>query len=104
MQILKLMKRIEFPLTRPVRLTPLSGQTLVELTTTGDVLVADYVPARPYCKRNVPVVNTERGQITSSPKGYYLTLKVIQPAEMATEREFHRQVDMLFDEMNLDRI
>lgn len=98
------MKRIEFPLTRSVRLTPLSGQTQVALTTTGDVLVSNYLPVRPYCQRSVPVVATERGQITSSPKGCYLTMKVILPAEIASEREFHRQVELLFDEMKLDRI
>lgn len=96
------MKKIEFTLTRPVRLTPLSGQTQVELTTTGDVLVSDYVPERPYCKRCIPVAFTERGQITSSPKGCYLTMKVILPTDMASEREFHRQVELLFDQMHLD--
>lgn len=93
------MKKITFPLKRPVRITPLKGDTEVNVVTSGDVIVSECKADS--CKREPPikVVSTDRGCITCSPKGYMMTLKVILPTEMASEREYLKQVNMLFDKM-----
>lgn len=91
-------KKINFPLLSSVRLSPISGETDVEITTSGNVLVSDYHPVRPRGPRSIPIAKTRYGALSSSPKGNYVTLKVILPFDMASEREFHRQVEMLFDE------
>ena len=93
------MKKINFPLRKPVRLTPLKGDTEVYIETSGDVIVSDYVPAARKKEPRIRVASTERAELSSSPKGYLFTLKIILPAEIATEREFHKQVNLLFDSM-----
>lgn len=93
------MKKIAFELTKPVRITPLKGDTEVEIITSGDVLVSAHNSNTRKREPRIEVVSTERGNITCSPKGYLMTLKIILPTEMASEREYHRQVNMLFDKM-----
>ena len=93
---MKEMKHISFPLLRPVCLTPLSGKTQVELTTTGKVLISNYAPKRRYRDRLVQIASTRRATLSSSPKGLFLTAKIILPIEEATEKEFHNQVATLF--------
>ena len=96
-------EKIEFPLLSSVRLTPLSGDTTVCLVTTGDVVITDQHPSgatpRPH---SIPIARTERGLLSSSPKGFVFTLKVILPVELASEEEFLRQVRLLFEKMRQD--
>lgn len=93
------MKKISFPLKTPVRITPLKGDTNVDVVTSGDVLVSECNTNSRKREPRIEVVSTDRGCITCSPKGYLMTLKVILPTEMASEREYHKQVNMLFDKM-----
>lgn len=93
------MKKISFQLTKPVRITPLKGDSKVDVVTSGDVVVSEYNANPRKREPRIEVVSTERGSITCSPKGYLMTLKIILPAEMASEREYHKQVNMLFDKM-----
>lgn len=99
------MRKISFPLLHSVRLTPLTGAAEVDIQTTGDVLITEY-KRLPHPRRApyVHIADTKRASLVSSPKGRYLTMKIILPVEIASEREFHRQVSLIYDEMMIDRI
>lgn len=87
---------IEFPLTRPTHLVPLSGDTQVKVITNGRVSIRenhDYRKRDPYhC-----LVTTDFGRLFLSPHGQTMTAKIILPIEEANEKEFYHQLRLLFE-------
>lgn len=92
------MKQIEFKLTRPVRLAPISGNTDVTVRTSGDVLISE-CECTDHRQRSIPITSTKRATLYRSPMGLNHTVKIILPCDMATEHEFQRQLTMLFSRL-----
>lgn len=89
-------RKIVFELTKPVRLIPIVGESDVEITTTGDVLVVDCLPTE-HRVRSVTIAETQKASLKRSPHGLYRTVSIRVRADQATETEFHRQLSILFE-------
>ncbi len=95
-------KRIQFPLRNAVKLIPLKGETNVEVTTTGDVLIKDPAPCNPPRQRSILLAQSIYGKLTSSPGGLNHSVKITFPVEEATRENFLLEVQAIFDNLLLD--
>lgn len=98
------MRNINFPLNNPVRLTPVSGTTTVSVQTTGDVLVTEATESKTHHERAIVMADSGKGTLSRSPKGLNRTVKITLPLQEASESEFHRQVDKLFEIVRLGSV
>lgn len=98
------MRTIDFSLKNPVRITPLSGTTNVSVRTNGDVIISDSVPSSQPRERSITIADTGKGTLSRSPKGLNRTVKITLPLMEASEMEFHRQVDLLFELARINNI
>ncbi|MCQ2238234.1 MAG: hypothetical protein MJZ73_03265 [Bacteroidaceae bacterium] len=98
------MRIIDFSLKNPVRITPLSGQTRVSVSTSGEVDITDAVPGSTSRERSITLADTGKGILSRSPKGLNRTIKITLPLVEASEMEFHRQVGMLFELARINSI
>lgn len=90
------MKTYNFCLLNAVRITPLSGQTILTVRSNGDFKIADSVPSTAPSERSVTLARTDHGTLSRSPMGMNRTVKITLPARDASENEFHRQLSILF--------
>lgn len=89
------MNTTKFRLVNAIRLAPVSGQTDVTVTSTGCFSISNYKP-RYYNERFVKLAETQRGKMKQSPCGLNRTIQITLPTGMATRREFHRHLDLLY--------
>lgn len=97
------MKTIDFPLVRPVRITPVHGQSHVAVTTTGDVAITETVRdaaslPRP---RSVTLVDTGRARLKRTPADLFRILEIRLPTSVASEEEFYNEMDRLLEMYSL---
>lgn len=90
------MKTFDFPLQKPVRLTPLTGATDVSVRTTGDFLVTESSTSETPRERAVTLADTGKGVLTRSPKGLNCTVKITLPTHEASELAYISEVHELF--------
>lgn len=98
------MRIIDFNLKKPVHITPLSGTTSVSVRTNGDVMITESLPSSQPRERSITISDTGRGTLSRSPKGLNRTIKITLPLMEASEREFHHQVNLLFELARISKI
>lgn len=88
-------KDIIFTLERSVRITPVRGNSKVQVSTDGEVQITNVLPRLPRVRRIVEA-STFYGTLTHSPKCLFRTVRITLPFEEASEKNFHTHLTHLF--------
>ena len=95
------MKKIIFKLNQAKKLVPVSGQSTVSITTSGEVEVINCRTTQHRGPRKVILTSTQHAELYRSPMGVNRTVKIILPANRTTCSEVIRQVEILFRKHNM---
>ena len=94
------MQRIEFTLTGPMRLVPVSGTTNVKVSSTGRVKIIDFTPSENPRIRKIHLCATSNSKMWLSPNGVRRTVQINLPAS-ATQEDFEVELDRIFEAYDL---
>ena len=84
-------------------LIPISGQTDVQVETTGRVKILDFTPSDTPREKSIKLCSTKYAKMWLSPAGVNRTIKICMPAK-APQAAFEKEMDMLYEIYNLNNI